>query len=97
MRGLAVADKPDSHDVCFIPDGDTRGFLSHQLGSAPGAIVDTGGAVVGSHDGAYGFTIGQRKGLHIGTPASDGQAALRAGHRAGFGHGHRRARPVPLT
>ena len=39
VRGLAVADKPDSHDVCFIPDGDTRGFLSHQLGSAPGAIV----------------------------------------------------------
>ena len=72
-RGLAVAGKPDSHDVCFIPDGDTRGFLSRHLGSAPGVIVDTEGAVVGSHEGAYGFTIGQRKGLRVGTPASDGR------------------------
>jgi tRNA-uridine 2-sulfurtransferase len=72
-RGLAVADKPDSHDVCFIPDGDTRGFLSRHLGSAPGAIVDTEGAVVGRHEGAYGFTVGQRKGLRVGTPAGDGK------------------------
>jgi tRNA-uridine 2-sulfurtransferase len=72
-RGLAVADKPDSHDVCFIADGDTRAFLRGQLGSAPGQIVDTAGAVVGSHDGSYGFTIGQRKGLGIGRPAPDGR------------------------
>jgi tRNA-specific 2-thiouridylase len=72
-RGLAVAAKPDSHDVCFIPDGDTRGFLAAHLGSVPGAIVDTGGAVVGSHEGAYGFTIGQRKGLRMSTPADDGK------------------------
>jgi tRNA-specific 2-thiouridylase len=72
-RGLAVADKPDSHDVCFIPDGDTRGFLSRHLGTAPGAIVDTEGAVVGSHEGAYGFTIGQRRGLGVATPAGDGR------------------------
>jgi tRNA-specific 2-thiouridylase len=72
-RGLAVADKPDSHDVCFIPDGDTRAFLARSLGSAPGPVVDTAGAVVGSHDGAYGFTIGQRKGLRAGTPAPDGR------------------------
>jgi tRNA-uridine 2-sulfurtransferase len=72
-RGLAVADKPDSHDVCFIADGDTRGFLERHLGSAPGAIVDTAGAVVGSHDGSYAFTIGQRKGLHLGQPAADGR------------------------
>jgi tRNA-uridine 2-sulfurtransferase len=71
-RGLAVADKPDSHDVCFIPDGDTRRFLAGRLGHAPGQIVDTGGHVVGGHDGAYGFTIGQRKGLRIGRPADDG-------------------------
>src|ERR1700741_1904516 len=64
-RGLAVAGQPNSHDGCFIPDGAPRVFLSRQLGSAPGAIVDTEGAVVGSHDGAYGFTIGQRKGLRI--------------------------------
>jgi tRNA-uridine 2-sulfurtransferase len=72
-RGLAVADKPDSHDVCFIADGDTRKFLHSQLGSAPGPIVDTQGTVIGSHDGSYGFTVGQRKGLHIGTPAPDGR------------------------
>jgi tRNA-specific 2-thiouridylase len=72
-RGLAVADKPDSHDVCFIPDGDTRGFLAGRLGSAPGPIVDTAGAVVGSHDGVFGFTVGQRKGLRVGTPAGDGR------------------------
>jgi tRNA-specific 2-thiouridylase len=72
-RGLAVADKPDSHDVCFIADGDTRGFLEGQLGVTPGAIVDTEGTVVGSHKGSYRFTVGQRKGLHIGAPAPDGR------------------------
>ncbi|HUZ38429.1 MAG TPA: tRNA 2-thiouridine(34) synthase MnmA [Streptosporangiaceae bacterium] len=72
-RGLAVASKPDSHDVCFIPDGDTRGFLAGRLGSAPGAIVDQDGTVLGSHDGSYAFTIGQRKGLRVGTPAGDGR------------------------
>ena len=46
-RGLAVADKPDSHDVCFIADGDTRGFLAKHLGEAPGQIVDAAGAVLG--------------------------------------------------
>src|SRR5215468_4314955 len=44
-RGLAVADKPDSHDICFIADGDTRAFLARQLGQAPGQIVDQSGAV----------------------------------------------------
>jgi tRNA-uridine 2-sulfurtransferase len=72
-RGLGVADKPDSHDVCFIADGNTRKFLEGRLGTLPGDIVDTEGAVVGSHDGSYGFTVGQRKGLRIGTPAPDGR------------------------
>jgi tRNA-specific 2-thiouridylase len=72
-RGLAVADKPDSHDVCFIADGDTKGFLARHLGQAPGRIVDTSGAVLGDHDGAYAFTVGQRKGLRVGTPADDGR------------------------
>jgi tRNA-uridine 2-sulfurtransferase len=72
-RGLAVADKPDSHDVCFISDGDTRKFLRGQLGTTPGRIVDQDGQVVGRHDGSYGFTVGQRKGLRIGTPAPDGR------------------------
>ena len=72
-RGLAVAKKPDSHDICFIADGDTQGFLAGRLGKAEGDIVDESGAKVGSHDGAFGFTIGQRKGLRIGHPAADGK------------------------
>src|ERR1700744_3549875 len=72
-RGLAVADKPDSHDVCFVADGDTKGFLAKHLGSAPGQIVDESGSVLGQHDGTFGFTVGQRKGLRVGTPADDGR------------------------
>jgi tRNA-specific 2-thiouridylase len=65
-RGFAVAAKPDSHDICFIPDGDTRGFLARTLGSLPGPVVDAAtGTTVGEHDGTYGFTIGQRKGLGV--------------------------------
>ncbi len=73
-RGLAVADKPDSHDICFISDGDTRGFLESRLGSAPGDIVDgRTGEKLGTHNGAYGYTIGQRKGLDLRVPAADGR------------------------
>jgi tRNA-uridine 2-sulfurtransferase len=73
-RGLAVAEKPDSHDICFIADGDTQGFLASRLGPQSGDIVDAAtGAVLGRHDGAYGFTIGQRKGLNLGRPAPDGK------------------------
>ena len=72
-RGLLVADKPDSHDVCFVADGDTKGFLAKRLGAAPGPIVDRAGTVLGEHDGTFGFTVGQRKGLRLGTPAADGQ------------------------
>jgi tRNA-specific 2-thiouridylase len=72
-RGLAVADKPDSHDVCFIADGDTRGFLARQLGPAPGPIIDSSGETIGTHDGAYAFTVGQRRGLRLDRPAADGR------------------------
>ncbi|MBD8868943.1 tRNA 2-thiouridine(34) synthase MnmA [Nocardioides sp. MJB4] len=77
-RGLLVADKPDSHDICFIADGDTGGWLTEKLGgSAPndgGEIVDHAtGEVLGTHGGTVGFTIGQRKGLRIGRPAADGR------------------------
>jgi len=72
-RGLAVADKPDSHDVCFIPDGDTRRFLQARLGSAAGPIVDHDGRRIGSHEGSYGFTVGQRRGLRLGEPTPDGR------------------------
>ncbi|GAA0613385.1 tRNA 2-thiouridine(34) synthase MnmA [Kribbella sandramycini] len=72
-RGLSVADKPDSHDICFIADGNTPAFLSAQLGEAPGDIVDAQGNKLGEHKGTHGFTVGQRKGLRIGTPAADGK------------------------
>ncbi|MFF0342185.1 tRNA 2-thiouridine(34) synthase MnmA [Kribbella sp. NPDC004875] len=72
-RGLSVAAKPDSHDICFIADGNTAGFLGAQLGESPGDIVDAQGNKLGEHQGTHGFTIGQRKGLRIGTPAADGK------------------------
>ncbi len=73
-RGLAVAHKPDSHDICFIPDGDTRGWLARRLGTEPGPIVDVDSEdVVGEHTGSYGFTVGQRRGLGLSRPAADGQ------------------------
>jgi len=72
--GLAVADKPDSHDICFIADGDTKGWLHERLGEAPGDIVDAAtGAVLGRHTGAYAYTVGQRKGLDLRVPAPDGR------------------------
>jgi tRNA-specific 2-thiouridylase len=73
-RGLGVADKPDSHDICFIADGDTAGFLRSRLGEQPGPVVDAlTGAVVGEHSGAYGYTVGQRRGLALTVPAPDGR------------------------
>lgn len=73
-RGLAVAEKPDSHDICFIPDGDTQGFLNDKLGERPGELVDSEtGAVLGHHTGVHEFTVGQRKGLGISEPAPDGR------------------------
>jgi tRNA-specific 2-thiouridylase len=74
-RGLQVADKPDSHDICFISDGDTGGWLGEKLSEVNrgGDIVSSAGEVLGTHEGSWRFTIGQRKGLRIGRPASDGQ------------------------
>ena len=61
---LAVADKPDSEEICFVPNNDYRSFLSERLPQRPGAIVDiTTGAEVGQHAGVAGYTVGQRKGL----------------------------------
>ncbi len=73
-RGFAVAKKPDSHDICFIPDGDTRGWLDRRLGEREGELVDaTTGAVVGTHRGAHGFTVGQRRGLGLERSSLDAQ------------------------
>lgn len=73
-RGLLVSAKPDSHDICFIPDGDTAGFLRSRLGERPGEIVDAAtGDVLGQHRGTHAFTIGQRRGLGLKVPAPGGE------------------------
>lgn len=72
-RGLAVADKPDSHDICFIPSGDTQAFLGARIGVRRGSVVDAAGTVLAEHDGVHGFTVGQRKGLGIAGPGPDGR------------------------
>jgi len=66
--GLTVAAKPDSQDICFVPDGDYAGLVRklRPEAIAPGDIVDTAGRVLGEHQGITGFTIGQRRGLEIG-------------------------------
>ncbi|MFN4058833.1 MAG: tRNA 2-thiouridine(34) synthase MnmA [Roseinatronobacter sp.] len=67
-HGLAVADKPDSQDICFVPDGDYARVIEklRPEAAAPGEIVDMEGRVLGTHDGVIRYTIGQRKGLGIG-------------------------------
>src|SRR5688572_28111524 len=66
--GLVVADKPDSQDICFVPDGDYAGLVKRLRPetSAPGKIVDLEGRVLGEHQGVVHFTIGQRRGIEIG-------------------------------
>jgi tRNA-specific 2-thiouridylase len=65
--GLATADKAESQDLCFISDGDYRGFLRAEGAAAfaSGSIVDTSGAVLGRHEGVANYTVGQRKGLGV--------------------------------
>ena len=69
-HNLSVASKPDSEDICFIPDGDYMSFIEKTTGkkSEPGDFVNQEGEVVGRHKGYYGYTIGQRKGLGISAP-----------------------------
>jgi tRNA-specific 2-thiouridylase len=67
--GLAVADKPESMEVCFVPDGDAAAFVErHATRSAlrPGRVVDDDGRLLGTHDGVHRFTVGQRRGLGLG-------------------------------
>lgn len=68
--GFAVADKPESMELCFIPDGDTQGFLRARVPEAfrPGDIVNRAGERLGTHQGIAAYTVGQRKGLEIARP-----------------------------
>lgn len=69
-ENLKVANKPDSEDICFIPDGDYKKFLENNSDIRPikGNIVNTEGKILGKHTGLYNYTIGQRKGLGISNP-----------------------------
>jgi len=71
QRGLPVADKPDSQEICFIPDNDYRSFVTRSVPDAArdGAFVDESGRVVGRHAGIHRFTVGQRKGLGLSSQA----------------------------
>ena len=66
-HGLPVADKPDSHEICFVPDGDYAAFVERRLPAdrRDGAVVDAAGRVLGRHGGVHRFTVGQRKGLGV--------------------------------
>ena len=70
--GLPVADKRDSHEICFVPDGNHAAFVERQGAAADmkngGAIRDVAGRVVGRHEGVHRFTVGQRKGLGLASP-----------------------------
>ena len=67
QRELKTATKPDSEDICFIPDGNYKKFLENNSSSSPkeGNIVNRQGKILGKHTGLYNYTIGQRKGLGI--------------------------------
>ena len=74
--GLRLAEKPDSQEICFIPGGDYKQFLTAYLeeqGEAvpetAGELVAASGEVVGRHEGIFNFTVGQRKGLGVASPS----------------------------
>ena len=78
--GLRVADKPDSQEICFVPDQDYAGFIRRHRGArdTAGELVDTAGKVVGRHGGYEHFTIGQRRGLGVAFGAPRYVVAVRA-------------------
>jgi len=69
-RGLRVADKAESQEICFVPDGDYAGFVERNAPAADrsGPIVDAGGREIGRHGGVHRFTVGQRRGLGLTSP-----------------------------
>jgi tRNA-specific 2-thiouridylase len=75
-RGLALAEKPDSQEICFIPGGDYKQFLTayleeqgEQVPATAGELVASNGEVIGRHEGIFNFTVGQRKGLGVASPS----------------------------
>ncbi len=66
--GLAAAERPDSQEICFVPDDDRRFLFAGRGGEAPGEIVDGEGRVLGEHRGLIHYTVGQRRGLGVSAP-----------------------------
>ncbi len=83
QAGLRVADKPDSQEICFVPDQDYAGFIRRYRGGhdTAGELMDTAGNVVGRHEGYEHFTIGQRRGLGVAFGAPRYVVAVRAESR----------------
>ena len=82
--GLSVSEKPDSMDICFIPDGDVQGWLErHGAACPPGNFVDEAGNVLGRHKGLHCYTVGQRKGLGVAAAGRLFVHALRPEDRRG--------------
>ncbi len=69
--GLTTATKPDSQGVCFLGELDMKSFLKHFIPATTGAVVDTSGKIVGEHDGAVFYTVGQRHGFHTQQTSPD--------------------------
>jgi tRNA-specific 2-thiouridylase len=72
-RGIPVSGKSDSRDICFVPGGTLREWLTERLGDSSGRILDEDDVVLGHHDGCFGYTVGQRRGLNLEVPSPDGQ------------------------
>lgn len=76
QRGLMLAEKPDSQEICFIPGGDYKQFLTayieeqgERMPETAGELVASNGEVLGRHEGIFNFTVGQRKGLKVASPS----------------------------
>ncbi len=90
--GLVTAEKPESQEICFIPDDDYRGFLRRRVPEAfvPGPILDGQGTVLGRHEGLANYTIGQRRGLGLVSARPLYVTALDPAPERGGGGGRRR-------
>ncbi|HUL78457.1 MAG TPA: tRNA 2-thiouridine(34) synthase MnmA [Vicinamibacteria bacterium] len=83
-RGLPVADKEESQEICFVPDGDYAGFVEREAGpeKRSGPILDASGREIGRHGGVHRFTVGQRRGLGLASPRPLYVLAVRPESRA---------------
>jgi tRNA-uridine 2-sulfurtransferase len=107
QRRLHVAEKPDSHEICFVPDHDYAGFIARRTGGAVparGTVRDEAGRVLGAHEGVHRFTVGQRKGLGIASAAplyvlrlEPATQTVVVGSRAALGRAHFTASEVNWT